>query len=122
MDKIFALRASDNFGSDLLELTGKILSVNPDVYTLWNIRKECLLKLSAENPEDSVLFDRDLAFTESCLQVQPKSYGAWHHRSWILENSPKADWNREANLCTLYLKKDERNCKSKNIPLKLHHS
>jgi geranylgeranyl transferase type-2 subunit alpha len=110
MDKIFALRSADNFDSSLLDLTGKILSVNPDLSTLWNIRKECLLKMTADNPEASALFDRDLNFTESCLQIQPKSYGAWHHRSWILENSPCPDWNREVTLCTLYLKKDERNC------------
>lgn len=111
MDKIFALRSAENFDNTLLELTGKILSVNPDLSTLWNIRKECLLKMTADNPEASALFDRDLNFTESCLQVQPKSYGAWHHRSWILENSPSPDWNREVTLCTIYLKKDERNCK-----------
>lgn len=122
-EKILALRANENFGSELLELTGKILSVNPDVSTLWNIRRECILKMTAENAEDSTLFDKDLGFTELCLAVQPKSYGAWHHRSWILENSPKPDWNREVNLCTLFLKKDERNCKSLIffIALLLHH-
>ncbi|CAG9797100.1 unnamed protein product [Chironomus riparius] len=109
MDKIFSLRSSESFGSELLELTGKILSVNPDLSTLWNIRRECILKMTEENKEDSTLFDRDLGFTELCLQIQPKSYGAWHHRSWILENSPKPDWDKEVNLCKLYLKKDERN-------------
>lgn len=113
MDKIFAMRA--NHDSALLDLTGKILSVNPDVSTLWNIRRECILKMSAEDPENSEIFDRDLGFTEMCLQIQPKSYGAWHHRVWILENSPKPDWNREVNLCSLYLKKDERNCKLHKI-------
>jgi geranylgeranyl transferase type-2 subunit alpha len=122
MDKIFALRTSESFGSELLELTGKILSVNPDLSTLWNIRRECILKMSAENKEDATIFDRDLGFTELCLQIQPKSYGAWHHRSWILENSPKPDWDKEVNLCTLYLKKDERNCKLKKIAFMLHHA
>lgn len=115
MDKIFTLRAQEKFDSTLLDLAGKILSVNPDISTLWNIRRECILKMSTEDPESNVIFDKDLGFTEMCLQVQPKSYGAWHHRVWILENSPNPDWNREVNLCTLYLKKDERNCKS------LHH-
>lgn len=115
MDKIFTLRSSNNYDSTLLDLCGKILSVNPDISTLWNIRRECILKMTAENEENNSLFERDLSFTEMCLQVQPKSYGAWHHRVWILENSPAPDWNREVNLCTLYLKKDERNCKL------LHH-
>lgn len=114
MEKIFILRAAENYDSTLLDLCGKILSVNPDHSTLWNIRKECILKMTADNTENNALFERDLGFTELCLQVQPKSYGAWHHRVWILENSPDPDWNREVNLCTLYLKKDERNCESSN--------
>lgn len=111
MDKIFSMRAQEKLDSTLLDLTGKILSVNPDLSTLWNIRRECILKMTLEDPENNAIFEKDLGFTEMCLQIQPKSYGAWHHRVWILENSPSPDWNREVNLCTLYLKKDERNCK-----------
>lgn len=110
INKIFILRKDKKYDSALLDLCGKILSVNPDHSTLWNIRKECILKMTSDSTENNTLFERDLGFTEMCLQVQPKSYGAWHHRVWILENSPDPDWNREVNLCTLYLKKDERNC------------
>lgn len=111
MAKIFAMRKTNLLDQNLLELVGKILSVNPDISTLWNIRRECILKMTSEQEHDASLFERDLGFTELCLTVQPKSYGAWHHRVWILENSPEPDWNREVNLCTIYLKKDERNCK-----------
>lgn len=115
MDKIFAMRNRNLLDLNLLELTGKILSVNPDLSTLWNIRRECILKMTSGDEPDTSLFERDLGFTELCLQVQPKSYGAWHHRVWILENSPEPDWNREVNLCTIYLRKDERNCKTANF-------
>lgn len=111
MDKILAMRSAKLFDQKLLDLSGKILSVNPDLTTLWNIRRECILKMTAGEEPDDALFDRDLGFTESCLQIQPKSYGAWHHRIWILENSPNPDWDREVKICTTYLKKDERNCK-----------
>lgn len=111
MDKILAMRAKAEFDQPLLDLSAKILSVNPDLNTLWNIRRECILKMTETDKENTVLFDRDLGFTENCLQVQPKSYGAWHHRIWILENCPVADWNCEVELCTRYLRKDERNCK-----------
>lgn len=111
MDKIFAMRSENLLDQSLLDLTGKILSVNPDLSTLWNIRRECILKMTSGEEPDKTLFERDLGFTELCLQVQPKSYGAWHHRVWILENSPEPDWNREVTLCTVYLRKDERNCK-----------
>lgn len=111
MDKILAMRSGSKLDQNLLDLSAKILSVNPDLTTLWNIRRECILKMSAGVEPDMSLFDRDLGFTESCLQIQPKSYGAWHHRVWILENSPNPDWDKEVKLCTNYLKRDERNCK-----------
>lgn len=112
MDKILAMRAADLLDQNLLDLSAKILSVNPDLSSLWNIRRECILKMTQSAGEpDPALFDRDLGFTETCLQVQPKSYGAWHHRVWILENCPNPDWDREVKLCTVYLKRDERNCK-----------
>lgn len=111
MDKILAMRQANLLDQNLLDLSAKILSVNPDLATLWNIRKECLLKMREKEDFDYAVFDRELPFTESCLQVQPKSYGAWHHRVWILSNSPNPDYEREVKLCTLYLKKDERNCK-----------
>lgn len=111
MDKILAMRAARQLDQNLLDLSAKILSVNPDLSTLWNIRRECILEMTKDASEpDTALFDRDLGFTETCLQVQPKSYGAWHHRVWILENCPSPDWDREVKLCTIYLKKDERNC------------
>jgi len=32
----------------MLELTGKVLAENPDIYTFWNVRKETLLKIKIE--------------------------------------------------------------------------
>lgn len=112
MTKIIAKRAAEEYDSELMQLTGGVLSRNPDVFTLWNIRREFLLKLKVENPDEvTASFEKDLHLTETCLQVNPKSYCAWHHRSWILENSPEPNWEREVNLCTKYLRMDERNCK-----------
>uniref|UniRef100_A0A1L8DUF8 Geranylgeranyl transferase type-2 subunit alpha n=1 Tax=Nyssomyia neivai TaxID=330878 RepID=A0A1L8DUF8_9DIPT len=111
MQQIQAKREAREFDRDLLDLTRKLLSSNPDIYTLWNIRRECINALRETLQEDELkeLHTGDLHFTEQCLQVNPKSYGAWHHRSWILETRPDPDWKREVDLCTRYLKLDERN-------------
>lgn len=108
-EKIAEKRGRQEYDTDMMDLTKKILTSNPDVYTLWNIRKECVLKFR-DNPNlPTDAYDRELHFTEMCLQVNPKSYGAWYHRYWVLENSPEPNWQHEVDLCTRYLKYDERN-------------
>uniref|UniRef100_A0A8C4PXB5 Geranylgeranyl transferase type-2 subunit alpha n=1 Tax=Eptatretus burgeri TaxID=7764 RepID=A0A8C4PXB5_EPTBU len=51
----------------------------------------------------------ELPFLESCLRVNPKSYGAWHHRAWVLVHAKHTDWAKELRLCGAFLQKDERN-------------
>lgn len=138
MGKIQAKRAAGELDNEMLSLTVQILQRNPDVSTLWNIRRECVLeklsKLSREeepqqrerkqeeqeennekeaapHAEDKAqsVFTCELDLTEQCLMVNPKSYNAWHHRCWTLEQNPLADWQRELHLCNKYLKFDERN-------------
>lgn len=139
MGRIQKKREAGELDSEMLTLTVQILQRNPDVSTLWNIRRECVLeklaKLKAEatekkgetpekeeapegaaekndsQPEDKTqaVFSTELDVTEQCLMVNPKSYNAWHHRCWTLEQNPRADWQRELLLCNKYLKFDERN-------------
>lgn len=113
MFKIKEKRLLDEYDEELMQIIGLILSKNPDIFTLWNIRRECILLMNEKQPS-AVLFDKDLDFTETCLLVNPKSYCAWHHRCWILEHSPEPNWQREVDTCTKYLKMDERNCKFLN--------
>ncbi|XP_055639307.1 geranylgeranyl transferase type-2 subunit alpha [Toxorhynchites rutilus septentrionalis] len=109
MSRVLAKKAAGELDDEMMVLTGKILGSNPDIATLWNLRRLCILKLFDEDKENQKLFDNDLGFTEMCLQVNPKSYCAWHHRCWVLENAPSPNWQKEVDLCTKYLKLDERN-------------
>lgn len=108
MAKIFSKRSKHELDMELYELTSKVLISVPDISTLWNIRRECILNMP-KNKTQQELFEKDLAFTEQCLRVQPKSYSTWHHRCWTLESQSNANWQKEVALCTQYLKADIRN-------------
>lgn len=109
MGRILLKKVSDELDEEMMELTGRILFANPDIATLWNLRRRCIQKFTETDKDNQALFDKDLNFTEMCLQVNPKSYCAWHHRCWILENAPASNWQKEVDLCSKYLKLDERN-------------
>lgn len=107
-------RKSGQLNNELLTLTAQLLLGNPDIYTLWNIRRETLLQLSNSEFSDNedelvILFDSELQLTESCLRINPKSYCAWHQRKWVLDTRSNADWEKELLLCNTYLNYDERN-------------
>ena len=102
--------------------------VNPDVYTLWNYRREIILSrkndVNTENIEEEEnktssevksltfqnLVNNELELTVACLKQNPKSYNAWHQRCWLIENSPEPDYKNEIQLCDKFLNFDERNC------------
>ncbi|XP_066258644.1 geranylgeranyl transferase type-2 subunit alpha [Euwallacea similis] len=117
MKKILSTRNDDSYDPESLAISTQLLCVNPDIYTLWNYRKEVALikkKRSDENElegEDllGTFLDKEIALTEQCLIANPKSYGSWHHRYWVLMIHPKPDWEKEFNLCTKYLNYDDRN-------------
>jgi len=128
MSTLLARRAQGCKDDLQLQISAQVLQSNPDISTLWNFRKETLLHniqpelAAAEKKENSEgdsektntidkdsLLDKELDLTQQCLMANPKSYGSWHHRTWVLEHMDQPDWNRELNLCQRYLKLDERN-------------
>ncbi|XP_007442241.1 geranylgeranyl transferase type-2 subunit alpha [Python bivittatus] len=108
---IFEKRKLGQLDKEALELSNKVLGANPDFATLWNFRREIFLHLEKEeSPEEMQgLCKAELTFLECCLRVNPKSYGTWHHRCWVMEHIPKPDWARELELCGKFLEIDERN-------------
>lgn len=63
-----------------------------------------------DKDEVQKIYEAELLFTESCLKVNPKSYGSWHHRGWVSARLPRPDWARELTLCDRCLSLDDRNC------------
>uniref|UniRef100_A0A3Q2GAD5 Geranylgeranyl transferase type-2 subunit alpha n=1 Tax=Cyprinodon variegatus TaxID=28743 RepID=A0A3Q2GAD5_CYPVA len=104
-DACFTKRKDGVFDDEALQLTQQLLSSNPDFATLWNYRREILLHLETVQK----IYEAELSFLESCLKVNPKSYGSWHHRGWVSARLPRPDWARELSLCDRCLSLDDRN-------------
>ncbi|KAI5641446.1 protein prenyltransferase alpha subunit repeat domain-containing protein [Phthorimaea operculella] len=105
-------RKEGELDKELMDLTAKVLTSNPDIYTLWNIRRETITifrKNEEMSEEMCQIHDAELQLTEYCLKINPKSYCAWHQREWILTTRPDPDWKKELDICNKYLKFDERN-------------
>lgn len=91
-----------------LPLTEKLLLVNPDPLHLWNTRRRMLLLQGIE-------LQLELNLTAACLERNPKAYGPWFHRKWCWThhcdtNAVERDtFQKELDLCALFLQKDERN-------------
>ncbi|XP_063901682.1 geranylgeranyl transferase type-2 subunit alpha-like [Zophobas morio] len=117
MKQILATRDADSYNKDSLALSAQLLTINPDIYTLWNYRKEVVLIEIKKSYQDEVaddqklihFFEEELRLTEQCLLSNPKSYGSWHHRYWILNHHTKPNWQREFDLCNKYVSLDDRN-------------
>ncbi|XP_050433795.1 geranylgeranyl transferase type-2 subunit alpha [Adelges cooleyi] len=106
ISEVFKHRSIKEYDELALQSSEGLLRSNPDLATLWNYRKEILLVLKPSKE----LINEELYLTEKCLQVNPKSYSAWFHRNWVLDNvDPEPDWHKELTLCTKYLRMDERN-------------
>ncbi|KAM9831349.1 geranylgeranyl transferase type-2 subunit alpha [Neosynchiropus ocellatus] len=110
-DACFSKRKDGILDDEALNLSQQLLSSNPDFATLWNFRREILMHQETVKNEDEVqkLYEAELSFLESCLKVNPKSYGSWHHRSWVSGRLPRPDWARELSLCDRCLNLDDRN-------------
>ncbi|KAL5022046.1 hypothetical protein ScPMuIL_001201 [Solemya velum] len=110
-EEAFRKRKDGEYDDEALKVSGEILYRNSDFSTMWNFRKEIFLHMNDNKNEDELqeLFDSELDFLEACLKYNPKSYGTWHHRCFVLDTMPRPDWEKELKLCNLFLQYDERN-------------
>ncbi|KAI1631982.1 hypothetical protein F4809DRAFT_126734 [Biscogniauxia mediterranea] len=95
----------------LFQLTSKLLRLNPEYHTIWNVRRRCLVSSLLSKPSsasspvalpqgdqsgatadadadaDADMLQSELAFTVPLLMEFPKCYWLWGYRKWILEQA-----------------------------------
>jgi geranylgeranyl transferase type-2 subunit alpha len=107
-----------DFSPETLDLTSKLLTRNPEYYTIWNYRRRVLQHLiNAEGPLAVDLISSDLQFLVPLLLQFPKCYWIWNYRIWLLdqiEGTLKLEdglrlWKEEMGLVGKMLTRDERN-------------
>ncbi|PTB63700.1 protein prenylyltransferase [Trichoderma citrinoviride] len=138
-NQIRAQVAAGAYNLELFDLTTKLLRQNPEYYTIWNVRRRCLLacRLSgaahqttsdahgeapetseAKNQEtDGEVLQTEIAFTMPLLMEFPKCYWIWNFRQWLLSQAiqrlplplARKIWETELGLVSKMLNKDQRN-------------
>ncbi|XP_039127442.1 geranylgeranyl transferase type-2 subunit alpha 1 [Dioscorea cayenensis subsp. rotundata] len=93
--------------------SARLLEINPEIYTAWNYRKLALqsnLKEVTDVEAIKAFVEEELRVVEAALRQNPKSYGAWYHRKWVLSYkfSP-ANFDHEYWLLGRLMKLDPRN-------------
>lgn len=112
VEEILEKRRAGIFELNILYNFDEVFELSPEMFTLWNYRRDILLSPVAvdSNVESRTsLFDNELSLTAKCLLKSPKSYATWHHRSWVMSHHPRPDWKSELDLCNRALKADDRN-------------
>ncbi|KAG5716262.1 Geranylgeranyl transferase type-2 subunit alpha [Termitomyces sp. T112] len=124
---VLSRKKSRDWSEEALQLTSRLLQVNPEFYTIWNYRRNIFLngifpRSSLEEIND--LITKDLSSTMTALKAHPKVYWIWNHRRWCLENTPngpgapgeadadswrKTNWDRELFVVEKLLDADPRN-------------
>ena len=97
-----------------LTVLARLVAINPDNGTWWNMRKQILQAQTAEEFN----LTGELELTSSAIQANPKAYSSWFHRKWTLthffarsaeEEQKQKLLVQELDLCKLFLLKDDRN-------------
>ncbi|KAG2020495.1 RAB-protein geranylgeranyltransferase, variant 3 [Coprinopsis cinerea AmutBmut pab1-1] len=120
-------KKESDYSEDAFKLTTRLLHINPEFYTIWNYRRNILLKglftVSSLETVNRILTD-ELGMTMAALKSHPKVYWIWNHRRWCLENIPfgpgeegtpshndwrNTAWNNELYVVEKLLDADARN-------------
>jgi len=128
-EDVISRKKRKDWSKEALDLTLRVLRINPEHYTVWNYRRNILLNgvfpaSSAKEINDFI--SDELGMTMAALKANPKVYWLWNHRRWCLESVPegpgligddeldpvgwkKASWERELSVVERMLDVDPRN-------------
>uniref|UniRef100_A0A1I7S097 Geranylgeranyl transferase type-2 subunit alpha n=1 Tax=Bursaphelenchus xylophilus TaxID=6326 RepID=A0A1I7S097_BURXY len=115
---VFKKRENCEYDEELLEITGEIVKKQPNLYTVWNIRREMIELITKRKEVETVeeyrerlkgIYENELKVSLEALLSDPKSYSAWYHRDYVLTVHPKPDFKAELELCEKALSVDCRN-------------
>ncbi|EFJ47256.1 hypothetical protein VOLCADRAFT_117940 [Volvox carteri f. nagariensis] len=82
---VLEYRKQKKYDPAVLDAAAKLLKVVPEIYTLWNYRREALGPVFESGGEQAQrASEGELALTQACLLENPKSYSTWHHRKWVV--------------------------------------
>ena len=96
---VLKARAAGEYSPAVMLGSKAVLTVFPDLFSLWNVRCEALASIFDAGGESSQeAAAEELALTRKCLEEHPKSYSAWHHRRWVVQ---RAEVDLEQELRTL---------------------
>lgn len=81
IDIIFARRKSEDYSPETFDTVGKLIKMNPDFYSLWNFRKEILIRNHfptkpeglLSGPSYDAIRDEELNLSTEGIKRNPKS-------------------------------------------------
>ncbi|KAK9815813.1 hypothetical protein WJX72_010090 [[Myrmecia] bisecta] len=109
--EVLRRRLARQYDAESLHLAAKLLEQNPEVYTVWNYRREALtpvLQGSKGQEAAQRAAVGELQLTEAALRKHIKSYATWHHRKWVVQKG-LTDLQEELKLVSRLLELDDRN-------------
>lgn len=107
--RVLQARKDRDHGEECLKMSEKLLEINPEMYTVWNYRREYLEPIIEGGGDEAVqAVEHELGLTEKALMKNPKSYSTFHHRKWIVSRG-FCSLEHELVLVERLLDADERN-------------
>ncbi|KAJ1983521.1 Rab geranylgeranyltransferase [Dimargaris cristalligena] len=108
---VFQKRKDLCYDDESFQLTTRLLRNNPELYTVWNYRREILLSRfdSCSEAEVTEACQAELDFFMEVIRFNPKCYWIWNHRLWALSTTPSPNWDMELRLVGKMLELDSRN-------------